>query len=316
MTDEPSGAETDVRRLRARAGPLHRRRAVRRGVGAHRAVAADRSLVTVAALTTERQHRAARPSTCGFAKDNGVTEDELIEAITHLAFYAGWPKAMSAMAVAKQVFRGRLRPPRPHRKEIHIMRGAVLHAPGDVRVEERADPTIEQARPTRSSGLSATCVCGSDLWPYRGIDDVTRPDPDGPRVRRHRRGGRQRGHARCSPASSSSARSSPPTTPARSAGPATRPTACTPSSWAPSAPRPSCSGSRSPTAPWWPPPSCPTTTWSRACWPPPTCWAPAGSPPSAPTSGPARPSRSSATARSACSACWPPSSSAPSGSSR
>jgi hypothetical protein len=34
------------------------------------------------------------------------TEEELIEAITHLAFYAGWPKAMPAMAVAKQVFRG------------------------------------------------------------------------------------------------------------------------------------------------------------------------------------------------------------------
>ncbi|MDT7702708.1 MAG: 4-carboxymuconolactone decarboxylase, partial [Pseudonocardiales bacterium] len=40
----------------------------------------------------------------GLAKDNGATETELIEAITHLAFYAGWPKAMSAMAVAKQVF--------------------------------------------------------------------------------------------------------------------------------------------------------------------------------------------------------------------
>ena len=35
--------------------------------------------------------------------DNGVTEDELIEAITHLAFYAGWPKAMTAITVAKQV---------------------------------------------------------------------------------------------------------------------------------------------------------------------------------------------------------------------
>ena len=35
---------------------------------------------------------------------NGATETELIEAITHLAFYAGWPKAMSAMAIAKQVF--------------------------------------------------------------------------------------------------------------------------------------------------------------------------------------------------------------------
>ncbi|WP_255621125.1 carboxymuconolactone decarboxylase family protein [Pseudonocardia sp. DSM 110487] len=38
-------------------------------------------------------------------KDNGATEDELIETITHLAFYAGWPKAMSAMAVAKRIFR-------------------------------------------------------------------------------------------------------------------------------------------------------------------------------------------------------------------
>ena len=65
----------------------------------------DRSLITVAALLTggnvEQLTFHLR-----FAKDNGVTEDELIEAITHLAFYAGWPKAMSAMTVAKQVFRG------------------------------------------------------------------------------------------------------------------------------------------------------------------------------------------------------------------
>jgi 4-carboxymuconolactone decarboxylase len=40
----------------------------------------------------------------GLARQNGVTEAELIEAITHLAFYSGWPKAMSAMTVAKQVF--------------------------------------------------------------------------------------------------------------------------------------------------------------------------------------------------------------------
>jgi 4-carboxymuconolactone decarboxylase len=40
----------------------------------------------------------------GLAKQNGVTETELIETITHLAFYAGWPGAMSAMAVARQVF--------------------------------------------------------------------------------------------------------------------------------------------------------------------------------------------------------------------
>ena len=42
----------------------------------------------------------------GLARQNGATEEELIEVITHLAFYAGWPKAMSAMTVAKQVFRG------------------------------------------------------------------------------------------------------------------------------------------------------------------------------------------------------------------
>lgn len=63
----------------------------------------DRSLTTVAALV-------AMGSTdqlnfhLGFARDNGVTEDELIEAITHLAFYTGWPKAMTATAVAKTVF--------------------------------------------------------------------------------------------------------------------------------------------------------------------------------------------------------------------
>lgn len=40
----------------------------------------------------------------GHAKKNGVTETELIEAITHIAFYAGWPKAMTAVAAAKDVF--------------------------------------------------------------------------------------------------------------------------------------------------------------------------------------------------------------------
>src|SRR5438093_1038815 len=49
------------------------------------------------------------------------------------------------------------------------MRGAVLHAPGDVRLEVRDDPTIVE--PTDAIiRLSATCVCGSDLWPYRGIE--------------------------------------------------------------------------------------------------------------------------------------------------
>jgi threonine dehydrogenase-like Zn-dependent dehydrogenase len=58
------------------------------------------------------------------------------------------------------------------------MRGAVMHAPGDVRVEERPDPRI--AAPTDAVlRLSATCVCGSDLWPYRGIEAVHGPAPMG-----------------------------------------------------------------------------------------------------------------------------------------
>ena len=65
----------------------------------------ERSLVTVAALTTGG-NTDQLVLHLGLAKQNGATEEELIEAITHLDFYAGWPKAMSAMAVAKQVFRG------------------------------------------------------------------------------------------------------------------------------------------------------------------------------------------------------------------
>ena len=58
------------------------------------------------------------------------------------------------------------------------MRGTVLHAPGDVRVEDRPDPAIEQ--PTDAVlRLTATCVCGSDLWPYRGIEKVDGPAPMG-----------------------------------------------------------------------------------------------------------------------------------------
>jgi 4-carboxymuconolactone decarboxylase len=64
----------------------------------------ERSLVTVAALVAGGNPQQLEFH-LGFAKDNGATEDELIETITHLAFYAGWPKAMSAMAVAKRIFR-------------------------------------------------------------------------------------------------------------------------------------------------------------------------------------------------------------------
>jgi 4-carboxymuconolactone decarboxylase len=64
----------------------------------------ERSLITVATLTAGGNTEQLTFH-LGLARQNGATEEELIEAITHLAFYAGWPKAMSAMAVAKQVFR-------------------------------------------------------------------------------------------------------------------------------------------------------------------------------------------------------------------
>lgn len=65
----------------------------------------DRSLITCAALIalnrTEQQTGHFQR-----ALNNGVTKDELLEAITHLAFYSGWPTAMSAAQVAKKVFEG------------------------------------------------------------------------------------------------------------------------------------------------------------------------------------------------------------------
>jgi 4-carboxymuconolactone decarboxylase len=64
----------------------------------------ERSLVTCAALVA-----GGSPEQLTFhldlARQNGASVEELVELITHLAFYAGWPRAMSAMAVAKKVFR-------------------------------------------------------------------------------------------------------------------------------------------------------------------------------------------------------------------
>ena len=65
--------------------------------------ARDRSLVTVAVLVAGGDAAQLRFH-LDHAKKNGVTETELIEAITHIAFYAGWPKAMTAIGVAKDVF--------------------------------------------------------------------------------------------------------------------------------------------------------------------------------------------------------------------
>jgi 4-carboxymuconolactone decarboxylase len=63
----------------------------------------DRSLATVAALIALNRPDQLR-SHLRIARDNGVTQEELIETITHLAFYAGWPSAVTAVGVAKEVF--------------------------------------------------------------------------------------------------------------------------------------------------------------------------------------------------------------------
>ena len=58
------------------------------------------------------------------------------------------------------------------------MRGVVMHAPGDVRVEVREDPIIVE--PTDAIiRVTATCICGSDLWPYRGVEALSGPTPMG-----------------------------------------------------------------------------------------------------------------------------------------
>jgi 4-carboxymuconolactone decarboxylase len=63
----------------------------------------DRSLITVAALVTNGSTEQL-VGHLRLAKQNGLTRTELVEAIVHLAFYAGWPRAMSAITVAKRVF--------------------------------------------------------------------------------------------------------------------------------------------------------------------------------------------------------------------
>ena len=63
----------------------------------------DRSLVTVSALIAMNRPDQLR-SHLALARQNGLTEEELVEAITHLAFYAGWPNAVTAVTVAREVF--------------------------------------------------------------------------------------------------------------------------------------------------------------------------------------------------------------------
>ena len=63
----------------------------------------DRNLVTVASLISLYRVNEL-PFHLGKALENGLTRDEIVETITHLAFYAGWPPAMTALQIARKVF--------------------------------------------------------------------------------------------------------------------------------------------------------------------------------------------------------------------
>jgi threonine dehydrogenase-like Zn-dependent dehydrogenase len=193
------------------------------------------------------------------------------------------------------------------------MRGAVMYGPGDVRVEEREDPRIIE--PTDAIlRLSATCVCGSDLWPYRGIEPIEGPAPMGheyagiveevgPEVTTIRPGQFVVGSFwasdnTCALCQAGYQSACVQRVPMGSLG-----------AQAERLRVPLADGTLVA------PPTSRRMTWSRACWPPPTCSAPAGSGPWPPRPARTRPWRWSGTGRSGCWPCWPPAGWAPSGSS-
>lgn len=65
--------------------------------------ARDRSMITCASLMSQGLFPQLEAH-MKIAKENGVTKDEMVELITHLSFYAGWPKAWSALGLAKKIF--------------------------------------------------------------------------------------------------------------------------------------------------------------------------------------------------------------------
>ena len=187
------------------------------------------------------------------------------------------------------------------------MRQVVMHGPGDVRVEDREDPRIIE--PTDAIiRLSATCICGSDLWPYRGAEPVDHQVMGHEYVGVVEEVGSEVHTVQVGDFVVGSFWASDNTCEICQAGyqaycvhRVLMGTIGTQSGW-PASP--------SPTAPLSQPPACPTPTSFPPSWRLPTCSAPGGSPPRPPKPGPARRSRSSVTARSACSASLPPSSSA------
>ena len=142
----------------------------------------------------------------------------------------------------------------------------------DARIIEPTDAVIR---------ISATCVCGSDLWPYRGFSRSSGPTPMG-----HEYCGivEEVGSAVKSvkPGSSSSARSRRPTTPVPTAEYGYQ-SSCEHREFISTGHRRRCCACRWRTGRWCRRRTCRRTTWSRACWRARTSWAPAGLPPTRPT---------------------------------
>ena len=65
-----------------------------------------RSIVTISALITKGISDVTLPHHLAFAKENGVTKEEMSELLTHIAFYAGWPNAWAAFRIAKDLYDG------------------------------------------------------------------------------------------------------------------------------------------------------------------------------------------------------------------
>lgn len=128
----------------------------------------DRSLITVAALIALNRPDQLR-SHMRLARQNGVTEAELVETITQLAFYAGWPNAVSAVGVAREVFNEEAgrdnKPPAPAEQAVVVTRagsqpgvaGAGANFTGAVRVDSR----FQRPLPARVGGGIVTFEPGA-----------------------------------------------------------------------------------------------------------------------------------------------------------
>jgi 4-carboxymuconolactone decarboxylase len=126
--------------------------------------ARDRSIVTLAALIARNQ-TVQMPYYLNLALDNGVRSSEISEIITHLAFYSGWENAMSAVVIAKDVFRKREIGPD------QLPDATVDFLPLNEATEKQRATSVEQNYGTVAPGVAqyTTDVLFRDLWLRPGL---------------------------------------------------------------------------------------------------------------------------------------------------